>query len=98
MGMPVRHSARSSTRHSRVPSRSTTGSTPPGGIDALVREGEAVIAHGSVVQRRLLHSGRALRTGYVEAVAVQSTYALLIDAELDLGGDLICDWRDGDVW
>jgi hypothetical protein len=34
----------------------------------------------------------------VEAVAVQSTYALLIDAELDLGGDLICDWRDGDVW
>jgi aminoglycoside 2'-N-acetyltransferase I len=28
----------------------------------------------------------------------QATFVLPLDAELDLGGDLICDWRDGDVW
>jgi aminoglycoside 2'-N-acetyltransferase I len=43
-----------------------------GGMHALVREGGEVIAHGSVVQRRLLHGGRALRCGYVEAVAVRA--------------------------
>lgn len=41
-----------------------------GGLHALVWEGEEAIAHASVVMRRLLHGGRALRTGYVEAVAV----------------------------
>lgn len=41
-----------------------------GGMHALVWDGSTLIAHGSVVMRRLLHSGRALRTGYVEAVAV----------------------------
>src|SRR5262249_60938356 len=33
-------------------------------------DGPALIGHGSVIQRRLLHRGRALRAGYVEAVAV----------------------------
>jgi aminoglycoside 2'-N-acetyltransferase I len=42
-----------------------------GGVHALVWEGGELIAHGSVVQRRLLHQGRSLRTGYVEAVAVR---------------------------
>ncbi|MFB7052495.1 GNAT family N-acetyltransferase [Streptomyces vinaceus] len=42
-----------------------------GGMHALVREDGELIAHGSVVQRRVLHRGRALRTGYVEAVAVR---------------------------
>lgn len=42
-----------------------------GGVHALVREDGELIAHGSVVQRRVLHRGRALRTGYVEAVAVR---------------------------
>ncbi len=42
-----------------------------GGIHAIVWSGETAIAHGSVVQRRLIHGGRALRTGYVEAVAVR---------------------------
>lgn len=136
-----------------------------GGIHALVYEGTRLVAHGSVVQRRLVHDGRALRTGYVEAVAVAadrrrrgyggalmdrleqvigSAYelgalgatddgALLYEARgwrrwrgrtwamtpqgvvrteqedrciyvrevsvsLDLSGDLVCDWRDGDVW
>lgn len=30
-----------------------------------------VVGHASLVQRRLLHGGRALRTGYVEGVAVR---------------------------
>jgi aminoglycoside 2'-N-acetyltransferase I len=43
-----------------------------GGMHALVRDGSDLIGHASVVQRRLLHGGRALRTGYVEAVAVRA--------------------------
>jgi aminoglycoside 2'-N-acetyltransferase I len=43
-----------------------------GGLHAVVWEGDAPIAHGAVVMRRLLHAGRALRTGYVEAVAVRA--------------------------
>ena len=42
-----------------------------GGVHALVWEGSALIGHASVIQRRLLHHGRALRAGYVEAVAVR---------------------------
>ena len=43
-----------------------------GGIHAiaLTEDGEPV-GHASVVQRRLLHGGRALRTGYVEGVGVR---------------------------
>jgi aminoglycoside 2'-N-acetyltransferase I len=136
-----------------------------GGVHALVREAGAIVAHGAVVQRRLLHGGRALRTGYVESVAVradrrrsgygravmegldgvirgayelgglsageaagrlyrslgwkrwqgrtwvlgpngmehtvdegETTYVLPLDAAIDLDGDLVCDWRNGDVW
>jgi aminoglycoside 2'-N-acetyltransferase I len=43
-----------------------------GGIHALVWEGGELIGHASVVQRRLLHAGRALRTGYVEGVGVRA--------------------------
>jgi aminoglycoside 2'-N-acetyltransferase I len=42
-----------------------------GGMHALVWEGPMLIGHASVVQRRLLYQGRALRAGYVEAVAVR---------------------------
>jgi aminoglycoside 2'-N-acetyltransferase I len=42
-----------------------------GGVHALVVEEGDLVGHGSVVQRRLLHAGRALRTGYVEGVAVR---------------------------
>jgi aminoglycoside 2'-N-acetyltransferase I len=136
-----------------------------GGLHALVCEGDELIAHAALVQRRLLHGGRALRAGYVEAVAVRadrrrrghagammetlervlrgaydlgalsatdagaavyvargwkrwqgptsaltpagvartedddgSVYVLPLTAPLDLGGELTCDWRDGDVW
>jgi aminoglycoside 2'-N-acetyltransferase I len=43
-----------------------------GGMHAIVWEGEELIGHASVIQRRLLHGGRALRTGYVEGVAVRA--------------------------
>ena len=136
-----------------------------GGIHALAWEDGALVGHASVVQRRLLHGGRALRTGYVEGVGVRedrrrtgvgaalmrelervirggyelgalgatdealafyaalgwqrwegTTWALTPDgrartadedggilvlpvsAPLDLGGELTCDWRDGDAW
>ena len=41
-----------------------------GGMHALVHDGGELVAHGSVVQRRFSHRGRAWRTGYVEAVGV----------------------------
>ena len=136
-----------------------------GGMHALVWEGSELIGHAAVIQRRLLHGGRALRTGYVEGVAVRADrqrrghgaammsalerviraayelgalgatdegeafygerdwtrwcgptwaltpdgvirtpdeddgiYVLAVGAELDLTGDLICDWRDGSAW
>ncbi len=43
-----------------------------GGVHALVWDGDALIGHASVVQRRLLHGGRALRAGYVEGVGVRA--------------------------
>ena len=41
-----------------------------GGMHALAWEDGELAGHASVVQRRLITGGRALRTGYVEAVAV----------------------------
>jgi len=43
-----------------------------GGMHALAWDGAELVGHGSVVMRRLLHDGRALRTGYVEGVAVRA--------------------------
>jgi aminoglycoside 2'-N-acetyltransferase I len=43
-----------------------------GGVHALILDDGELIGHGSVVQRRLLHAGRALRTGYIEGVAVRA--------------------------
>ncbi|MGW5361719.1 GNAT family N-acetyltransferase [Actinopolymorpha pittospori] len=47
-----------------------------GGVHALVWEGTEpgaeLVGHASVVQRRLLYDGRALRAGYVEGVAVRA--------------------------
>jgi aminoglycoside 2'-N-acetyltransferase I len=43
-----------------------------GGMHALAYDAGELIGHASVVQRRLLHRDRALRTGYVEAVAVRA--------------------------
>jgi aminoglycoside 2'-N-acetyltransferase I len=136
-----------------------------GGVHALIWEGDELIGHAAVVMRRMLHGGKALRCGYVEAVAVRADhqrrghggtlmeavervihgahdlgalggtdegarlyrrrgwklwegplfaltpsgvvrtddvdgaiYVLPAAAELDLAGELTCDWRDGDVW
>ena len=43
-----------------------------GGIHALASEGDELVGHASVVGRRLLHGGRALRAGYVEGVGVRA--------------------------
>jgi aminoglycoside 2'-N-acetyltransferase I len=43
-----------------------------GGVHALVWEGGELVGHASVIQRRLLHAGRAVRTGYVEGVGVRA--------------------------
>jgi aminoglycoside 2'-N-acetyltransferase I len=43
-----------------------------GGVHALILEDGELIGHGSVIHRRLLYGGRALRTGYVEGVAVRA--------------------------
>ena len=44
-----------------------------GGIHALAYDDEhQLVGHASVIQRRLMHQGRALRTGYVEAVGVRA--------------------------
>jgi aminoglycoside 2'-N-acetyltransferase I len=42
-----------------------------GGIHALAWEDGVLVGHAALVLRRLLHGGRALRTGYVEAVGVR---------------------------
>ncbi|HEX8630815.1 MAG TPA: GNAT family N-acetyltransferase [Catenuloplanes sp.] len=43
-----------------------------GGVHALVWDGAVLIGYASVVQRRLLYGGRALRTGYIEGVGVRA--------------------------
>jgi aminoglycoside 2'-N-acetyltransferase I len=134
-------------------------------MHAMVWDGADLVAHGAVVQRRLLHGGRALRTGYVEGVGVHpdrrgeghagrvmaaseevirraydlgalassemalgfyaargwqrwrgssgaltpdgtrrtpdddgGIFVFPMEVALDIEGELLCDWRDGDVW
>ena len=55
-----------------------------GGLHALLWEGDALVGHAALVQRRLLHRGRALRTGYVEGVGVRADRR-----RLGLGGQLM---------
>ena len=43
-----------------------------GGIHVLVGETDTLVAHAAVVQRRLIHQDRAIRTGYVEGLAVRT--------------------------
>lgn len=136
-----------------------------GGMHALLWHGGELAGHAALVQRRLLHAGRAWRVGYVEGVAVAAghrrrghaaelmtaleaisaaaydfaalsassmavplyagrgwqrwtgptavltpdgvrrtpdddggVYVLPQHTNVDLAGELICDWRDGDVW
>nr|WP_049571843.1 GNAT family N-acetyltransferase [Streptomyces sp. SBT349] len=136
-----------------------------GGMHALAYDAGELVGHASVVQRRVLHAGRSLRTGYVEGVGVDKdhrgrghgvalmaalervirgaydlgalsasdaarglyggrgwlpwqgptfaltplgivrtededdgVYVLPVRLPLDPFGELVCDWRDGDVW
>jgi aminoglycoside 2'-N-acetyltransferase I len=136
-----------------------------GGMHVLIWAEDTLIGHASVVQRRLVHAGRPLRAGYIEAVAVRADhrreghggrmmselervvrsafdlgalgaspdgarlyavrgwrlwrgpsatltpdgvrptpdkdgwiYVLPVTGELDLDGQLICDWRPGGLW
>ncbi|MET0763830.1 MAG: GNAT family N-acetyltransferase [Blastococcus sp.] len=136
-----------------------------GGMHVVAFDGDRLVAHGAVVQRQMVHRGRALRVGYVEAVAVAGDHrrrglasAVMDELEqiirggydlgalsasdagaalylsrgwrrwdgptavrtptgtvrtpeedgnlfvlpggtaIDPAGDLVCDWRDGDVW
>jgi aminoglycoside 2'-N-acetyltransferase I len=43
-----------------------------GGVHAWIEDEHGLAAHGSVVQRRVLHRGRSYRVGYVEGVAVRA--------------------------
>lgn len=43
-----------------------------GGLHALIFDGSGLIGHASVVPRRVLYEGRAMRAGYVEGVAVRA--------------------------
>ena len=44
-----------------------------GGVHVLVRDGAgSLVAHGCVIQRRVLHKGRSYRVGYVESVGVRA--------------------------
>lgn len=45
-----------------------------GGMHALIMHRGILIAHGAVIQRRLLYGGAALRCGYVEGVAVHEDW------------------------
>src|SRR5262245_17094303 len=42
-----------------------------GGVHVLLWEDGELVGHGAVVMRRLMHQGRAIRTGYVEGVGVR---------------------------
>jgi aminoglycoside 2'-N-acetyltransferase I len=42
-----------------------------GGVHVLVHDGDELVGHGAVVLRRVMHRGRALRCGYVEAIGVR---------------------------
>jgi aminoglycoside 2'-N-acetyltransferase I len=56
-----------------------------GGMHALIWHHGAIVAHAAVVQRRLFYRGSALRSGYVEGVAVREDWRGrgLVNALLD---------------
>jgi aminoglycoside 2'-N-acetyltransferase I len=55
-----------------------------GGVHVLLQEDDELIGHAAVVQRRLVHAGLGIRTGYIEAVAVRADRR-----ERGLGGELM---------
>ncbi|WP_326945237.1 GNAT family N-acetyltransferase [Amycolatopsis sp. NBC_01307] len=64
-----------------------------GGMHALTFDGDELVGHASLVQRRLLHGDRVLNTGYIEGVAVHPDHrrhgiasALMAEMDALLGG------------
>ncbi|HEX5117054.1 MAG TPA: GNAT family N-acetyltransferase [Pseudonocardiaceae bacterium] len=45
-----------------------------GGMHATAWDGDELVGHASVVARRMLHGGRALRCGYVEGLGVRADH------------------------
>ncbi|MGZ4673861.1 MAG: GNAT family N-acetyltransferase [Ilumatobacteraceae bacterium] len=45
-----------------------------GGVHAIAWHGDVLVGHASVIQRRLVHRGVALRAGYVEGVGVHPAW------------------------
>ena len=45
-----------------------------GGVHAVAWDDDMLVGHAAVVQRRLLHGGRALRAGYIEGVGVRADH------------------------
>jgi aminoglycoside 2'-N-acetyltransferase I len=45
-----------------------------GGLHAVAWDGPELVGHAALVQRRLLHGGRALRAGYIEGVGVRADH------------------------
>jgi aminoglycoside 2'-N-acetyltransferase I len=43
-----------------------------GGMHVVATNGAEIVGHASVIQRRLMHQGRAMRAGYVEGVGVRA--------------------------
>ena len=69
-----------------------------GGMHTVVWHQDSIVGHASVIQRRLIHGGHSLRTGYVEGVGVHparqrqgigghmmSALEQIIDAGYDIG-------------
>jgi aminoglycoside 2'-N-acetyltransferase I len=57
-----------------------------GGIHVVAFEGDVPVGHAALVERELLQDGRAIRTGYVEGLAVEPSHqrrgigSLIMDA------------------
>lgn len=45
-----------------------------GGVHAIAWHDDVLVGHASVIQRRLVHGGLALRTGYLEGVGVHPAW------------------------
>lgn len=76
-----------------------------GGWHAIIESPDRLVAHGSVVERRLVVDGREFRTGYVEAAAVtpnlqrtglgttvMTAISDLVRQQFDLGGLSTGEW------
>jgi aminoglycoside 2'-N-acetyltransferase I len=70
-----------------------------GGMHVLAWEDGDLVGHAAVIQRRLLHGGRALRAGYVEGVGVRARFRRRGHGSAMLGAtDEAAAWYAGRGW